>query len=57
MQSFREADNSLDYWSNKTYEERLNAAWYLISCAYDFPLAEPPKLDRNFFSFRKHKEG
>lgn len=54
-QSYKEADNNLDHWKNKSYSERLEAAWYLISCAYNFPIDNPPKLDKSLFSTRKHK--
>ncbi len=52
-QTFREADNHLDYWLSKTPEERLRAAYYLISVAWNFPLDDPPRLNRNVFSTRK----
>jgi len=53
-QSFQEADNQKQYWLQKNVSERLGAAWYLISCAYDFSLDNPPKLDKTVFSMRKH---
>lgn len=43
------------YWTKKTYTERLGAAFYLNSVAYNFNLSNPPKLDRTFFSMRKNK--
>ena len=55
IQSFREADNNSHYWKEKTYEERLSAAWYLIGCAYNFQLNDPPQFEKNIFSCRKHK--
>ena len=54
-QTFAEADNNTDYWRQKDAKERLQAAWYLISCAYGFDLDNPPRLDRTVFSMRKHK--
>ncbi len=54
IQSFEEADQNFDYWKTKSVEERLKAAYYLISCAYNFPPDDPPKLDREAFSMRKH---
>ena len=54
-QSFKEADNNREYWLQKDTKERLQAAWYLISCAYQFDLDNPPRLDRTVFSMRKHK--
>lgn len=35
------------------YSERLRQAYFLISCAYNFSLDNPPKLDRSVFSMRK----
>ncbi len=54
MQSFQEADNQSKYWKTKTVEERLKAAWYLISVAFKFNLKDPPRLDKTAFSMRKH---
>ncbi len=54
-QTFQEADNNVEYWKSKPYEERLKAAWYLISCAYNLPLDHPPRLDKTVFAFRKHQ--
>ncbi len=54
MQTFEEASHQLDYWKTKTIEERLMAAYYLISVAYNFDLKKPPRLDRTKFSMRKH---
>ena len=52
-QSFEETDNQFDYWQKKTVEERLRAAHYLNSIAFDFDIDNPPKLDRTAFSMRK----
>ncbi|HHH50398.1 MAG TPA: hypothetical protein ENK52_05415 [Saprospiraceae bacterium] len=54
MQKFEEADNQYDYWKSKTVEERLQAAYYLISVAYKFEINNPPRLNRFVFSMRKH---
>ncbi len=55
-QTFEEADDNKNYWLEKTSEERLKAAWYLISCAFNFPLSNPPRIDRKAFSCRKHSQ-
>ena len=39
----------------KTGKERLEAANYLNSVAFQFDLKNPPKMDRTAFSARKHK--
>jgi hypothetical protein len=38
----------------KTGSERLAAATYLNSVAFNFDLSNPPKMDRTVFSMRKH---
>ena len=45
-----------DYWRSKTIEERLSAAFYLNSVAYNFDISNPPKMDKNLFSMRKNKD-
>jgi len=53
-QTFQEADMQYEYWQSKSPVERLRAAYYLISVAYDFDLQNPPRMDRTAFSMRKH---
>jgi len=38
----------------KTGKERLEAANYLNSIAFQYDLKNPPKMDRTAFSMRKH---
>jgi len=54
MQSFQEADMQYDFWKKKSLEERLSAAYYLISVAFDFDINNPPRMDKTAFSMRKH---
>ncbi|MEZ4931447.1 MAG: hypothetical protein R2788_04855 [Saprospiraceae bacterium] len=54
IQSFQEADDQLNYWLTKTPMERLQAAFYLISVAWDFDFYDPPRMDKLKFSVRKH---
>lgn len=49
--SFEEANDHTSYWKNKTYKERLEAAWFLIMHAYG--IDENTRLDRTVFSARK----
>ncbi|MFT7481861.1 MAG: hypothetical protein ACI8WW_000791 [Oceanospirillaceae bacterium] len=42
-----------DYWATKTMRERLEAAFYLNSVAYNFDINNLPKMDRTVFSMRK----
>ncbi len=54
MQSFQEADMQQEYWKKQSSVERLQAAYYLISVAFNFNLNNPPRLDRTAFSMKKH---
>jgi hypothetical protein len=53
MQTFKEAERANVFDKEVPYTERLRQAYYLISQAYGFSMAEQPKLDRNTFSSRK----
>lgn len=55
MHHTRDAANNFSYWKNQTIEERLRAAYYLNSVAYNFPVNDPPKLDRSYFKMRSRK--
>jgi hypothetical protein len=52
MQNFEEAANYVDYWLSKTEAERLKAAAYLNSVAYNYPLDTPPHMDKTLFCIR-----
>ena len=54
MQTAEDAAYHISYWKKKTISERLQAAYYLISVAYNFDITSPPRLDRSTFSTRKH---
>jgi len=51
-----EASNNFLFWQSKSLEERLSAANYLNSVAYNFPFQSPPKMDRGAFATRKREE-
>jgi hypothetical protein len=53
MMTFKEADAANIYNKNVSYPERLRQAYYLISQAYGFSMADQPKLDRSYHSSRK----
>ena len=55
MGSLSAQESSAVYWKTKTPEERLASAFYLNSVAFNFDLSNPPRLERTFFSMRKHK--
>ena len=53
MGSLGMQEPAVNYWKTKTAGERLAAAFYLNSVAYQFDLSNPPRLDRTAFSMRK----
>jgi hypothetical protein len=52
MQTFEEANNHYGYWKDKSYKERLEAAFYLINQAYQ--VSSAMRVDRTVFSKRRH---
>lgn len=54
MGSSKVSEPAIKYWKSKSPEERLSAAFYLNSVAFNFDLSNPPMLDRTVFSMRKH---
>lgn len=55
MHHTRDGSNNYHYWKSLSFEERLRAANYLNSVAYNFPVNNPPKLDRTYFKIRSRK--
>jgi hypothetical protein len=47
----KDADDHVTEWKNKSYLERLEAAWFLINQVYGTTSKTP--LDRTVFSIRK----
>ncbi len=54
MGSNKVSEPAINYWKTKTHEERLSAAFYLNSVAFNFDISNPPRLDRTVFSMRKN---
>ena len=54
-QTAKEASSNYNYWKKQPYEERLRAAFYLNSVAFNFDFNNPPAMERNIFSARKRK--
>lgn len=52
--SFKEADDHVSYYSNKTYLERLTSANEIISSIYGIP--KETKLNRGYSTSRKHEQ-
>ena len=53
--TFQEADDHFTYWKQKTLKERLEAAYYLITSAYNLSSTDAYRIDKNYFTSRKHK--
>lgn len=53
--SFEEADDHTTYWLNKTEDERLNAACFLINQLYG--VTPETKVDRTITDHRKFSDG
>lgn len=53
--TFEEADDHVTYWNNKSKEERLNAACFIIHQI--FGTTPEDKLDLHFIDKRKHPTG
>ncbi|MFP5039728.1 hypothetical protein [Parasediminibacterium sp. JCM 36343] len=51
--SFEQADDHTSYWQDKTPNERLNAACFLINQIYG--VTAQTKVDRTVITCRKHK--
>lgn len=51
-QTLQEANDHYGFWKNKSPTERLNAAFYLISQAYN--VTSGTRLNKKVFSKRKH---
>lgn len=53
MQKAEEKNSTASFWKTKAVEERLRAAMYLNSVAYNFDVNNPPRMDRTAYSQRK----
>jgi hypothetical protein len=51
-QTIEEASHCYGHWEMKSHAERLSAAFYLNSVAYNFNLDNPPRMDRTFFKMK-----
>ena len=54
-QTLKEASHNLEFWQKKSYEERLEAANYLNSVAYNFDINNPPGMDKTYFKITIRK--
>ncbi len=56
MGSHHNSGDNSEYWAKQTSSDRLKAAFYLNSIAYNFNINNVPKIDRNAFKMRKQDE-
>jgi hypothetical protein len=49
----KDAGNHSVYYKNKSWKERLEIAAYLNSVAFDYPINDPPKMDKMLFHTRE----
>jgi len=54
-QTAEEAANHASYYAKLTWQERLAIAAYLNSVAYNYPLHNPPKMDKTRFKASKQQ--
>ena len=54
-QSFSEAEKDKLFDKDVPYIQRLKEANYLIAQAYNYPVDNPPKMDKQVSSTRKHQ--
>jgi len=48
-QTAEEAADHAPYYANLSWQQRLEIAFYLNSIAFNFPLDNPPRMDRSKF--------
>ena len=51
-QTAKEASNHSAYYQKLDWKERLRIAHYLNSIAFNFPLDNPPKMDKKVYSVK-----
>jgi len=51
-----EAEKNKIFSAEISYSQRLAEAWYLTCMAYGIDPKNPPRMDKNFASSRKHSE-
>ena len=51
--SHEDTSSDFQYWTSKTLGERLRAAAYLNSVAFNYDFNNPPRMDKTVFKCRK----
>lgn len=54
--TFSEAEESKKFPPETPLAERLRQAWYLTCMSYGIDPQNPVKMDKNYFSMRKHEK-
>ena len=54
-QTAEAASNHATYYKTLTWQERIKIANYSNSIAYNYPVENPPRLDKTKFSTRSRK--
>jgi len=52
--SFEDADQSISQFHEHAWKERLLIANRLTAIAYNFPLNDPPRMDKTHFEIHQH---
>lgn len=52
----QKADNHSAFYKSKSGKERLEIAGYLNSMAFNYPINDPPRMDKTFFR-TKERDG
>ena len=52
--SFEDANKSISQFHEHTWKERLLIANRLTAIAYNFPLNDPPRMDKTHFEIHQH---
>jgi hypothetical protein len=55
MGNHQNSGDNIEYWESQNVTERLQAAFYLNSVAYNFDIKNAPKMDRAVFKMRKQE--
>lgn len=52
-QTAQEAADHSAYYKNKSWKERLEIAGYLNAVAFNYPVNNPPRMDKSIFQARQ----
>ena len=52
--TFKEADVAICDYSKNTWQERLLIANHLTAIAYNYPINNPPRMDKTVFEIIQH---